>query len=173
MVEPAEARKCDHRPVFRPFDRSATRRVARKGHVWTVRVVEFRVLANATKEMTFAEHDHVVGQLASERRDEPLGKAVLPRRARRDAELSDTEVVHTCVKDGAEDSIAIADEEPERAVGAEGLDDLLCRPRRVRVRRDVDMEDPSALEREHDEHIEDVEGPVGTVKKSIASVPAR
>jgi hypothetical protein len=87
------------------FFAAARRRVAGERHVRSVLVVERRVLASASKEVTLAEYEHMIGQLAAEGPDEPLGVAVHPGRPRRDAELPHTEVVHAVVEGGAEDRL--------------------------------------------------------------------
>ena len=55
------------------------------------------------------------------------------------------------------DPIAISQKIPRRAVEGESLDDLLCSPLRSRMRRYVEMKDASAVMREHDENIKNVE----------------
>jgi hypothetical protein len=56
------------------------------------------------------------------------------------------------------DAVAVSDQSHNTSVGAYGFDDLLSSPRGMRVGRDVDMEDASALERQDEEHVQDVEG---------------
>ena len=114
MMQSAETRKSNHLPVLGRLDLSPRRRVCREGHVRPILVVEFHVLANASEEVPFAEHDQVIGQFASERPDEPLRVAILPRRARRNSELTDTEVVAPPVEGRAEDLVSVADEQLER-----------------------------------------------------------
>jgi hypothetical protein len=104
-----------------------------------VRIVELRVRANAPNEMTFSEHDQVIGQLVPKRPDEPLGVGVLPRRTRRDLNLTDPEVLDTSVEGGTEDFVSVANEELELTVRTKGLDDLLRSLLGVRVGRDVHM----------------------------------
>jgi hypothetical protein len=77
MMKAAQAREGDHLPILGRFDRSSARRVSVERHVWPVRVIEFRVLANAPKEMTLAEHDQVIAKLATQRPNKPLRVAVL------------------------------------------------------------------------------------------------
>jgi hypothetical protein len=98
--------------------------------------------------MTLAQHDQVLCKLTPKRSDKPFGIAILPRRPRRDAELPDTEMAHAAIKGSTEDFVAIANQEPERAVFAEGLYDLLRRPLGVRMGRDVYVQDPASLERQ-------------------------
>src|SRR5579859_2271415 len=147
MMKAAEAWERDDLPVLGRFHRPSSRRIPAERHVRPVRVVELRVLPNAPKEMTLAEHDQVIGQVPTERADKPFGISVLPRRSWRDANLSHAEVLDASVEGGAEDLVSVADEELERAVQTEGLDDLLRSPLRVRVCRDVDVQNEPSLER--------------------------
>jgi hypothetical protein len=72
--------------------------------VRAVLVVELRVLTSASEQVTLAEHEHMISQFVAEGADEPLGVAVHPGRARRDAELPHAEVVHAVAEGAAEDS---------------------------------------------------------------------
>ena len=76
----------------------------------SVLVVVGDVLADQAEQMPLAKHDDVIQQFAAQSADPPLGESVLPRRARRDPQLADAEVVHAGVEYGAEDGIAIADQ---------------------------------------------------------------
>jgi hypothetical protein len=78
----------------------------------------------------FVNQDKMIGELAPEGADESLDVAVLSRRARRDEELADAEILDAAVEDGAEDLVSIADEELESAVLTAGLHDLLGGPLR-------------------------------------------
>ena len=77
-MESAKTSVGDHSPHPRLFHRSPGRRVSAEGHVRAVLVVEPRVLASAAQEMTFAEHDEVVGELTPKRPDKPFRVAGLP-----------------------------------------------------------------------------------------------
>jgi hypothetical protein len=158
MVEATEAGQGDDLSLFGTLNGTSGRRIALERHVRTVLVIEFDVLADAPKEMTLAEHDEVIGELAPECSDQPFGISILPRRSRRDPELTNAKIVHASIEDRAKDPVAIADEELERAVLTEGLDDLLRRPLGIRMGSHVHVEDPSPLERQDDEDVEDVEG---------------
>jgi len=72
VVEAADAGEGDDVPVLGWLDLASSRRVSGKRHVRPVLIEELRVLANEAQEMAFAEHDHVVGELASGRGGRPL-----------------------------------------------------------------------------------------------------
>ena len=79
MMEAADARQRDNLTGARRFDRAHDRRVAVERHVRAVRVVVSDVLADQAKQVPFAEHDHVVEQLAAQRPHESFRVPVLPR----------------------------------------------------------------------------------------------
>jgi hypothetical protein len=157
VVEPADARERDHVAALGALDRSPRRCIAVERHVRTVVVVEADVVSNEPEQVPLAEDDDVVEQLASDRPDEPLGKAVLPGRARRDPELLEAHAKEPLFEHGAEDPIAIADDALGDDVGRYGLDHLLRRPRGVGMRGDVDVQYAPPLEREHEEDVQHAE----------------
>src|SRR5439155_8747306 len=85
-------------------------------------VIVAEVIAKATTELPFVQHDHVVEEFAPDGSDHALSERVLPR----------TDGLHPLSKLSAEDGVVIADEEPGRRVVREGLDNLLRRPSRGR-----------------------------------------
>src|SRR5690242_17980455 len=93
MMQSAESREGDDSAHIGMLDGPSAWRVAVQRHVRPVLIVEFRVRANASQEVTFAEHDQVVGELTSKLPDEPFDVSVLPRRSRRDAEVANAKVV--------------------------------------------------------------------------------
>jgi hypothetical protein len=157
MMQPAKTWEGDDISGFGRLDGSPCWRVIVKGHVRSVLVVEPRVLANAPPQVTFAENNQVIGQLPSQRSDQPLRVAVLPGRSRRDAQLLDAEVIHSVVERVTEDLVAIPDQKPERTVRAEGFDELLRGPCRVRMRGHMYVQEPPSLERQSKEHVQDIE----------------
>jgi hypothetical protein len=107
--------------------------------------------------MSLPKHDQVVERLAAQRADPSLRVSVLPRRARRDADLPDAQVVHPRVELGAEDGIAISDQRRRHDIRADGLHDLLRGSRGVRVRRHDDVQHTATFEREDEKDVEEVE----------------
>src|ERR1700733_7044343 len=156
-MKPAESRKCDDVPSVRSLHFASGRSIAAERHVGPVDIVVFCILANAPSEMALAKNDHVVGEPAPERSDKPLGEAVLPRRPRCNPQLPNAEVVHSSIECPPEDPVAIPDEEFERAVLPETLDDLLGRPRAMRMRRHIRVKNQASLERQNDEDVQHVE----------------
>jgi hypothetical protein len=109
MVEPAESRKCDDFAGARRLDRASDRCVALERHMRSILVVISRVLADETEKMPFPENDQVVDQLPAQRADPPLRMPVLPRRALRDLDLLDAEVIDARIERNTEDGIAVSD----------------------------------------------------------------
>jgi hypothetical protein len=72
-------------------------------------------------QMRLAQDDTVVHTLASDRSDQSFGKAILPRRDRRDRLIPDAHGAHSGHDDGAIDLIPIADEVMWRLIPGECL----------------------------------------------------
>ncbi len=83
MVKPTDAGQRDHVAGLGALGRTPGGCVAVERHARPVVVVEADVVPHEPKEVALAEDDDMIEQLAPHRPDEPLGEAVLPRRARR------------------------------------------------------------------------------------------
>ena len=107
-------------------------------------------------------------------REIPLRVSILPGRPWRDLHLRNAEVSDARIEHGTEDAVTIANEARGDDVRANRFDDLLCGPRRVRLRRHVDVKHAPTLERERTKKTYTMPNvTVGTVGKSIAIVPPR
>jgi hypothetical protein len=80
MVKSSDPRQSHDAPAARQFNGARDRRVAAERHVRSVLVVVGGVQSNETQQVSLAEHDHVVEDLAPEGADKSLGITVLPRR---------------------------------------------------------------------------------------------
>ena len=122
--------------------------------------------------MALAEDDYVVETFAADRADQALNEGVLPGRARRAQDFLDAHASEPVAEGVAVDSIAISHQVLRHTVFLERLDDLVSGPGVGRMLRHVEMQDTSALMRQHDEDVEPRKVAVGTVKKSMeATVP--
>ena len=130
MVESADLRHCHDIAALGWLNRARLGRVLSEMRARGVIVAE--VIAKATTEVSFVQHDHVVEEFAPDRADHALSEWVLPRGARRGEDLGKTDGLHPSSKLSAEDAVAITDEKPGRRVVREGLDNLLRRPSRGR-----------------------------------------
>src|SRR5207237_3127537 len=117
-------------------------------------VIVAEVIAKATTEVSFVQHDHVVEEFSPDGSDHTLSERVLPRGMRRGEDLGKTDGLHPLSKLSAEDAVAIADEKPGRRVVGEGLDNLLRPPSRGSGGGDVERYDAAAGVEEDDEHVE-------------------
>jgi hypothetical protein len=72
-------------------------------------------------QMRLAQDDKMIHTLASDRSDQPFGKAILPRRGRRSRLVPDAHGAQSACDDGAVDPIPIADEVARRLIPGERL----------------------------------------------------
>src|SRR5260370_6326654 len=99
-------------------------------------------------QMRLAQDNDVVQALAPDRSDQPLGKAILPRRGRCGRLVPDAHGSQSACDDGAIDPIAITDYVKRSTVPRKGLGDLACDPLRRRVGCDVDPDEISPYNHE-------------------------
>src|SRR5207244_8027430 len=99
----------------------------------------------------------MVDALASDRSDQPFGKAVLPGRAWGDGLVTDAHGAQS-VRDGsAIDAIPITDQVARRLSPRECFGDLACDPVRGRIKCGVDPDKVPAGQPNDDEDIEQIE----------------
>jgi len=96
VVQAADPRQGDDAAHVRRFRGARDRRIAAERHMGSVLVVVDDMLVDQAEQMPLPEHDDVIEQLSAQRAYPPLGESVLPRRARRDPELLDAQIVHPC-----------------------------------------------------------------------------
>jgi len=105
----------------------------------------------------FAQDNHMVDALASDRSYQPFGEAVLPRRARGDGLVTDAHGSQSVHDGTAVDPIPITDQVARGLIPRECLGDLACDPFRGRMRCDIDPDKISAGQPNDDEDIEQIE----------------
>src|SRR6266403_1095429 len=108
-------------------------------------------------QMHLAPNHHMIQTLPSDRSDQPFGKAILPGRGRCGRLVPDAHGAQSARDDAAIDPVAIADEVARSLIPRKGLRYLTCNPFRRRICCDVDPDEVSAVEPDHDEGIEQVE----------------
>jgi hypothetical protein len=101
--------------------------------------------------VSLAEDEDMIQALAPDRADEPLRERVLPRAARRRENLLDPHALHAAAKLLTIDLVAITQEIGWRGLVREGVHDLLGGPGGGGVLGHVEVDDPPAVVREHDE----------------------
>ena len=120
--------------------------------------------------MGLAQDEAMIQALAAKGADDPLDKRVVPGRVRGDADLADPHPLDSPRELLAVDRVSITKQESRSRIVRERLDDLLGRPDRSGVIRDVDVEEFAPIVAEDDEDEERRKVRVGTTKKSMATM---
>src|SRR4051794_682818 len=100
-------------------------------------IVIMRVRAQHMTQMTLSEHDHMIKAFASDRADQSLGIAVLPRRSRRCRSVANAHRSNAARECLAVDAVPITDEILRSALPTTCLADLPGDPFGSRVRSDA------------------------------------
>ena len=124
-------------------------------------VVVSDVLSQDPAEVLFAEHDDVVGALASERADYPLDDGVRLRCAHGSLDGLDPDLRRPRREVAAVAAVPIANEEARCCSPGRGLDDLPPDPVCRRMSGDVEMHDPAPVVGDGDEYVQGPEGQGG------------
>ncbi len=101
--------------------------------------------------MPLVEHDDVVEALAPNRADHPFDERILPGRPRGGANLRQAQGGDGAPAGDIEDGVPVMQQESRRHMPRERFAELLPRPRRRGMRRDVDVQDPPTIVCEDDE----------------------
>jgi hypothetical protein len=104
-----------------------------------------------------AQCDNMVGALATDRSDQPLGEAVLPRRTWGDGFVPDGHGPQSTYDGRTVDRVPIADQVARSLIPRECLHNLACNPFRGRICGDVDPDKVAACQPDDDEGVEQVE----------------
>ena len=104
--------------------------------------------------MALAENDDMIQALAPDRIDQALGERILPGAVRRREDFLDPHALHPVPEVLAVDPVTVAQEIGGRGVIRERLHDLLGGPVGGGVLGHVEVDDASAMVREHDENEE-------------------
>src|SRR6266404_3095417 len=107
-------------------------------------------------QMHLAPNHHMIQTLASNRSDQPFGKAILPGRSWCGRLVPDAHGTQSARDNTAIDPIPIADEVVRSLIPRKCLRYLTCNPFFRRICCDVDPEEVSAAEADDDEGIEQV-----------------
>src|SRR5882757_3258268 len=133
-------------------------------------VVIVRIVFQNPTQMFLVQDNDVVQTLASDRSDQPFGKAVLPRRGRCNWLVSDAHRTQSARDDGAVDSISISDHIARSAIPRKSLGDLTCNPLRRRVGCDADQTRSLRSSRMITKPYSSLKPMVGTTNKSMAAM---
>lgn len=108
-------------------------------------VIVRRILLQNSEQMRFIQNDDMVDALASDRCDQPLGKAILPRRGWCGRPVSDSHGAQSACDDPAIDLIPIADHVARSLIPGERFCYLVRNPLRGRVGCNADPNEVSAI----------------------------
>jgi hypothetical protein len=104
--------------------------------------------------MCLAEDNDVVQALAPDRSDQPLGKAILPRRGWCNWLISDAHGAKSACDNSAVDPIAVPDHIARSPLPRKSLGDLACNPFRCWVGCDINPDEISAMKPHNHKTIE-------------------
>src|ERR1700730_13546004 len=136
---------------------ASDRRILVQGSMRSVAIVIVGVGFQNSAQMRLAQDNDVVHTLTPDRSDQPLGKAILPRRGRCGRLVPDAHGAQSARDDAAIDPVAIADEVVRSLIPRKYLRYLTCNPFCRRICCDVDPDEVSAVEPDDDEGIDQVE----------------
>ena len=105
--------------------------------------------------MPLVDHNHVVQAFSANTSDHPFRIAILPRTPWCYTDFSDAHSFNSRPEGFAVDSVPVSNHKPGSAVFRKCFDDLLCRPNRRGMLRDIEVDDTATIMRHDDEHIED------------------
>src|ERR1700674_634141 len=107
--------------------------------------------------MAFAEYDDAVEAVAADTADQALNVGILPRTPGGTGALLGAHAPDAAVKRGPINRVPVPQQVLRGAIPREGVDDLLSRPVRGGILGDVEMDDPSLVMCQHEQHEEDLE----------------
>src|SRR5580692_3612825 len=108
-------------------------------------------------QMRLATDDCVIEALATDRSDQPLGKAILPGRGWCNRFVPDAHGSQSACDDRTVDAITVPDHVTRSTVPRKSLGDLPCDPLRRRVACDVDPDEISAVNPYNHEAVQQLE----------------
>jgi hypothetical protein len=110
-----------------------------QGHMRAAGVVMGYPLAQDPSQMVCAQRNQQVEALPPQRADKPLTERIRLRTLGRRFENSESKVVYVLVKRLRDNAVAVMHEKPVAVVSWNGLTQLLQRPGRRGVRRNIGM----------------------------------
>ena len=109
-------------------------------------IVITEVFLQDSKEMHFAQRNHMIQTFPPDGTYDPLHERILPGRFPGDDDLFDSHSPHPLSKISSIDSVPITNQIfGNGSITREGFDDLLCGPFRGRVWRDVEVDNPPSV----------------------------
>ena len=155
MMQPADNWHLDHSAKLRRLDLPLDRRVLVEREVGSEILIVIDVRSQLAFQRSFVEDDHVVQALSPDGTDQALRERILPGALRRGLDLFDAHCLHAVPTDLAIDSIPIVQQESRRRLPRKRLANLLSRPFRCGMRRNVEMKCAAAVVGQYDEDKQD------------------
>jgi len=124
-------------------------------------------------QVTLAEDDNVIQTFAADRSDETLGVGILPGRSRRGDDLDDAHRANAMPECWAIRFISVPQQIAWCRVPRKRLGHLAGKPVLRRICGDFEVNDPPAIEAEHDQGIKEPNVAVVTTNMSIAAMAGR
>ena len=155
MVKTADFRDLDHRSAIWWLHGARLRRVLVQRQVRPRSVIVLHVAPHNSPQVRFAEYDDVIEALPAKGPDYSLRVRILPGTVRRNDNFLDVERLHPVPKRQPVYAVPVSDEVRRRFSIADRLDHLLCCPLGRRMFRHVEVHDPTAVMREHDQDKQD------------------
>jgi hypothetical protein len=151
MMQAADFGHRDDSATVGGLDRARIGGVLPKRQVRARPLIVGEVRVEQASEVPFAQNDHVVEALAANRPDDALDVRILPGGSWGSADAGHPERVDGVAEGGVEDRVPVVQQVARRDAPRKRLAELLPRPRRRGMRRDVDVEDATAVVGEHHE----------------------
>ena len=151
MMQPTHFWDFPDPSMLRSLNRPRYRRIHLQRPVRAPMLVILDVTGQEPPPMSLMQDHHVVQACAADTPDQPCNLGVLPRTPRGDHDVFDAHVLHPLPKRGAGGAVPIAREIPWGVVPREGLDGLLCGPRRGGVFRDGEVDNATSMMGQEDE----------------------
>jgi hypothetical protein len=164
VMQAADVRDWDDRAAAWWLSHPRDRRIFVKREVSPPLVIVNEVVLQVAAQRAFVPDDDVIEALTPKGADHAFHERILPGRTGRRQYVVDAHLLDRTARIQPVDRITIPDHEPRRSVPRPGLTELLRRPCRRGMCRDVHMDDAASVVRQHHEHEQHTEGGRGDVK---------
>ncbi len=128
-------------------------------------VVVVEVRREDPLQVAIVENDHVVEAFSANRSNHAFAVRILPGRSGCRGNFINAHLLHTVSEIDSVAAVTITDEILRRLIPGKRFRDLLCRPARRGIRRDVEVNHPPALMAKDDETVQNAKGGGGHGKE--------
>ena len=145
VMQAANIRELDDRAAIGRLHWSRVGTIHVQRQVCTPTMVVVEVHGEDAPQVAFVQDNDVIQAVSPDAADHAFDVRILPWAARGGENLVDAHALDAAPKRLAVDRIAIPEQVLRRAIPGESLDDLLSRPLRGRIFRDIEVKDPAPL----------------------------